>query len=230
METESFLNVGEVASLLGARLSGGPKKQALSGVFTDTRTPKPKALFIALRGENFNGNLYAEQALRLGAAAVMADDHEVAEKLGRTVKQPVLTVPNCRAALLVLAAAYRRKLNALSWFAVTGSAGKSTTKELLAHVLEKGAGWRVHKAPRSFNNEIGLSLTILSSSCGFRVGHEQAGGNRAFGRRSRAHFGHHHQCRAGTYRRLRLIASDRRRKRRDFGRAFNDWKFSSERR
>lgn len=151
--------------LSGVPLSGfqsGKKVRGFSGVSTDTRTLKPGELFIALRGENFNGHDFLEQALAAQAGGAVIDSKAyaviLAEKGEWHPDRPVLVVPDTTQALGELANLHRRKFD-IPILAVAGSNGKTTTKDLAAHVLS--AGHRVLKTEGNLNNHIGVPLTLL---------------------------------------------------------------------
>lgn len=126
-----------------------------TGVTTDSRSVKPGELFVALKGENFDGHDYCAKAIELGAAGVV---------VSRDVELPagvaVFKVQDTLAAYQQIARAYRRSLKALKVFAITGSNGKTSTKDLLAACLS--AKYKVVKTQGNFNNEIGLPKTLLS--------------------------------------------------------------------
>ncbi len=151
------------ASANGKILRGGPEL-VIKGHFTDTRTPVRGGLYVALRGERFDGNEFAREAVeRHGASAVLVDRESVLDGLPEYAG--AILVDDARAAYLKLAAAHRQKLSQCLWLGVTGSVGKSTTKDMLSHILSAAKpGHKIHKAPGSFNNEIGLSKTILETS------------------------------------------------------------------
>jgi UDP-N-acetylmuramoyl-tripeptide--D-alanyl-D-alanine ligase len=125
------------------------------GYSIDSRTVETGQLFFAVKGERLNGHDYVEQALAQGAsAAVVARD-----QLGRyPVKERLLVVEDTLVALQNLATAVRR-LWGKPLIAVTGSAGKTTTKEAIAHVL--ATRFRVLKSEGNFNNHFGLPLMLL---------------------------------------------------------------------
>lgn len=125
-----------------------------SGICTDTRKINPRSIFVALKGENFNGNLFAKNALDKGCIYAIVD--EEVEYDHRIIK-----VENCLKTLQDLANLHRNALD-IPVIAITGSNGKTTTKELLKSTLEKK--YKVHATPGNFNNHIGLPLTILSAS------------------------------------------------------------------
>ena len=128
-------------------------------VTTDSRTIKGGELFFALKGENFDGNAYAEQALEAGAAyAVVGED---AECMKRTsfYSMRLFPVRDTSVALRKLALYYRRRLS-IPFIGLTGTNGKTTTKELINAVLS--AKYRTAATKGNFNNNIGVPLTVLS--------------------------------------------------------------------
>lgn len=152
-----------LAAAAGGQLVHGRPDMLVKGLFTDTRLPVRGALFVALRGERFDGNTYARTAVKThGAAAVLVDDPEALH--GLPDDTGAILVSDSRAGYLGIAAAHRRKLARVRWFGVTGSVGKSTTKEMLSHILASCTKWDSHKAKGSFNNAVGLSHTILGVS------------------------------------------------------------------
>ncbi|MDA8335632.1 MAG: UDP-N-acetylmuramoyl-tripeptide--D-alanyl-D-alanine ligase [Peptococcaceae bacterium] len=154
------ITLGEAAGAIGAALRGGDPDRVFTGVSTDTRKLRPGELFLALAGENFDGHDFVGSALEGGAAgAVTARDLAGAA--------PLLVVDDTAAALSRLAAWYRRRF-AGPVICVTGSVGKTGTKDMIAGVL--GVRLSVHRTPANLNNEIGLPLTLL----GLRPGHQAA--------------------------------------------------------
>lgn len=141
----------------------------VTGWSADTRTLQPGDLFFALRGPNFDGHDFAAQAREKGACAMVADRPA-------PVKMPVLRVDDVLEALQRLAGWAR-----LQWqgrlIAVTGSAGKTTTKELIARFLEDSIP--VGKSPGNLNNHIGLPLSILRLPERARVAVAEMGMNHA---------------------------------------------------
>lgn len=121
-------------------------------VTTDSRALSPGCLFFALRGERFDGNAFALQALSLGAAYAIVDDATLGEHPG------LLLVEDTLLALQELAALHRVKC-ATPIIAITGTNGKTTTKELSAAVLSRT--YRLHYTEGNLNNHIGVPLTLL---------------------------------------------------------------------
>ncbi|MEN9710534.1 MAG: hypothetical protein RL441_526 [Actinomycetota bacterium] len=124
----------------------------ISGVSTDSRTAGEGDLFVAIRGENFDGHAFIGQALSSGVAAVVSE-HQV--------DGPHVLVENTLTALGDIARLHRERLSARV-VAVTGSSGKTSTKDLLAQVLTTFGD--TIAPPGSFNNEIGLPNTVLSAT------------------------------------------------------------------
>lgn len=121
-------------------------------VCTDTRKIQPGDLFFALKGPNFNGNKFAKDALAAGAAYAIIDEAEY-------VSDRCILVDDVLGALQDLARMYRRHLN-IPVIAVTGSNGKTTTKELTTLVLAQK--YKVYATQGNLNNHIGVPLTLLS--------------------------------------------------------------------
>lgn len=158
----AFMTWDEIRAATGGRLLLGKMRgnDAFAGITTDTRKVQAGDLFVALRGEKFDGADFAAGALRAGAVAVMlpepvSDAHR--KELDR-MSGAVIGVPDTLAAYQQIAHAWRMKFD-IPVVAVTGSNGKTTTKELTAAALSgRGA---VCRTAANYNNEIGLPLTLL---------------------------------------------------------------------
>ena len=124
-----------------------------SGISTDTRTIKNKNIFFCLKGQNFNGNLFIEQAISLGASFVIYDEEKLNHKSEKAIK-----VKNALETLQALAKYHRSKFN-IPVIGLTGSNGKTTSKELINSVLSQK--FNVTSTLNNFNNHIGVPLTIL---------------------------------------------------------------------
>lgn len=166
------LTAAMVAEATGGRLVGGDPTRAFAGVATDTRTIAPGTLFVALRGERFDAHAFLVDAVGHGAAGLLIDT--LPSPLPEAV---VILVPDTLVALQDLARAVRRASGARV-VAITGSAGKTTTKEVTADLLAAG-GLRVHRNRGNLNNHIGLPLSLIELAAGFDVAVVELGMNHA---------------------------------------------------
>ncbi|MGW5585994.1 UDP-N-acetylmuramoyl-tripeptide--D-alanyl-D-alanine ligase [Streptomyces sp. NPDC003857] len=148
------LSLAEIATVVGGQMHDipDPSVQVTAPVVRDSREVEPGGLFVAFVGERADGHDFAPAVVEAGAAAVLGS---------RPVGVPAIVVDDVQAALGALARHVVRRLGA-TVVALTGSAGKTSTKDLIAQVLQ-------HKAPTvwtpgSLNNEIGLPLTALSAT------------------------------------------------------------------
>ncbi|MDE6727678.1 MAG: UDP-N-acetylmuramoyl-tripeptide--D-alanyl-D-alanine ligase [Oscillospiraceae bacterium] len=147
-----MFTTNEIAQVTGGELVGGEAE--VSSVSTDTRTIENGALFIAVKGERFDGNDYIEQAAQSGAAAAISD-RELGS-IGANV--PIVYVDDSRTAQLKLARHYRDGFSA-KLCGVTGSVGKTSTKDMVYAVLS--ARFKTLKTEGNFNNDIGLPRTLF---------------------------------------------------------------------
>ena len=146
------LDLAEVTRLAAGRLSGADPTAVVSGpVVIDSRRVTEGGLFVCLPGEHVDGHEFAADAVRAGAVAVVAA-HEV--------DAPAIVVDDPQRALGALATGVLDRADNCTVVGVTGSTGKTSTKDLLAQVL--GAAGPVVAPENSFNNELGLPLTVLS--------------------------------------------------------------------
>ncbi|MFH2010548.1 MAG: UDP-N-acetylmuramoyl-tripeptide--D-alanyl-D-alanine ligase [bacterium] len=165
------VSLQELQQALGLAADPGPPL-ALTGVATDSRDVEPGDLFVALVGERHDGHGFLEAALSAGAAAVLV------QQTCEAPAAPVLRVEDTLDALGRLGRYWRRRCGP-RLVAVTGSNGKTTTKEMVAAVLAVHAGSRedVLVTPGNFNNYIGLPLTLLGASPRQAVGVVELGMN-----------------------------------------------------
>ncbi len=145
-------DVRTVAAVTGGQLIHNGAATVIRGFSTDSRTLQPGELFIPLRGERFDGHDYLAQAVRNGAAACLSEEVVVGLSI------PVVQVPDTLRALGDLAQAVRRRFSS-PLIGVTGTSGKTTTKEMLAAILARtGPGL---KTAGNFNNLVGVPLTLF---------------------------------------------------------------------
>jgi len=152
------LTLSQIAQFAGATLSSGDRTVVINKVSTDSRTIKPGELFVALRGENFEGHDFIEAAAKAGATGALVDLNWAGNVPNNFA---LLRAPDTLQAYQTLAANYRRSL-ALKVLAITGSNGKTSTKDFAASVLARR--FRVTKTEGNFNNHVGLPRTILETT------------------------------------------------------------------
>ncbi len=140
-----------------------------TGADTDTRKIRKDSMFFALRGDNFNGNEYAEEALRKGARYAVVDDKSYAKN-----KEEYIVVKNALETLQKLALFHRNYLG-IPILAITGSNGKTTTKELINSVLSRK--FKTIATAGNLNNHIGVPLTLLSMDDQTEFGIVEMGAN-----------------------------------------------------
>ncbi|NIM19600.1 MAG: UDP-N-acetylmuramoyl-tripeptide--D-alanyl-D-alanine ligase [Candidatus Latescibacteria bacterium] len=134
-------------------------KEMWFGATVDTRKECSGRIFFAFKGENTNGHRFAGEAISRGCVAAVVEDEETARWIEQTGAASIL-VKDTLQALQELARAYRNTLD-VTVVAITGSSGKTTTKEFTRSILKRK--YRVHGSPDSFNSRIGVPLTILET-------------------------------------------------------------------
>ncbi|GMQ93473.1 MAG: UDP-N-acetylmuramoyl-tripeptide--D-alanyl-D-alanine ligase [Acidimicrobiia bacterium] len=149
-ELDLHWTLGDIARSLGGVLVGDPSV-SITAVTTDSRSVPTDALFIAISGERFNGHDFAASAIAEGAAAVVVESGQCRDLT------PRIEVEGTIEALRALAVERRTELT-MPVVGITGSTGKTTTKDLVAAGIT--GAWA---SPRSYNNEIGVPLTVLST-------------------------------------------------------------------
>ncbi len=158
------LNLAEVAEAIGAPGKAGWGELNLAGISTDSRSIKPGELFVALRGINFDGHDYVGSAFKKGAAAAV-----IAEDVKPPRGKRCIRVPDTLFALGELAEYFRqRRKRPLKIMAITGSNGKTTTKEMVVRILSRK--YKTLASKGNFNNLVGLPLSMFE----LRPEHEAA--------------------------------------------------------
>lgn len=150
------MSLDEIAVMCGGQPPAHSGQKTIRRISKDTRTLVPGDLYFALRGENFDGNAFIKQAVAKGAGAAVLDDPHAP----RPAELPVILVEDGLKALQRLAEAWRDRL-ALKVIGITGSNGKTSTKEFTAAVLS--TRYRTVKTQGNLNNHIGVPLSILSA-------------------------------------------------------------------
>jgi len=170
-----LLTAAQAASAMAGSLVGGPGSAPLGGFSIDTRTLRAGDVYIAIIGERLDGHRFVPDALRAGAAGLVVSDPS-AVPAALDPATVVVRVDDTTRALQRLAKHIRRASGA-QVVAITGSAGKTTTKELTADLLE--ARYRVFRNHGNFNNHIGLPLSLLELRHGPEIAVVELGMNHA---------------------------------------------------
>jgi UDP-N-acetylmuramoyl-tripeptide--D-alanyl-D-alanine ligase len=152
------LTFSQIAEFAQGSLTAGDAEQTVSKISTDSRTLQQGDLFVPLRGENFDGHRFVEQASERGAIGAMVEE---SWKGARSKNFALIRVPDTLAGYQMLAANYRKSLP-LKVIAITGSNGKTSTKDFVAATLARR--FRVTKTEGNFNNHVGLPQTMLAAN------------------------------------------------------------------
>lgn len=150
------ITLGDIASVLNGALKGGKNGCCATGVSTDSRKIAPGDVFFALKGPNFDGHAFVNDVMAKGASVVVVDNADCLK--GLAASAPAIVVDDTLKALGALAS-HVRALHRIPFIAITGSAGKTTTKEMCAAILSISRN--VLKTEGNKNNLIGLPLTIF---------------------------------------------------------------------
>jgi UDP-N-acetylmuramoyl-tripeptide--D-alanyl-D-alanine ligase len=170
-----LLTAAQAAGAMAGSLAAGPASAAITGFSIDTRTLRPGEIYIAIIGERLDGHRFVHDALRAGAAGLVVSD-SASVPPGLDPSLIVVQVDDTTRALQRLAKHVRRASGA-QVVAITGSAGKTTTKEIAAELL--GARYRVFRNHGNFNNHIGLPLSLLELRYGPEIAVVELGMNHA---------------------------------------------------
>ena len=161
------LTLGQIAQWCGGKVTPGQENILIYGMKTDSRQISKGDLFVCIEGENTDGHLYAQSAVEAGAAAVLAS-------AAVPTDAPAVMVDDTLRAYGQIAAGYRLLVGA-KVVGITGSVGKTTTKEMTACVLE--SSFRVSKTEGNHNNNLGLPMTIMEMAADTQIGVFEMGMN-----------------------------------------------------
>jgi UDP-N-acetylmuramoyl-tripeptide--D-alanyl-D-alanine ligase len=153
------ITLEDLFDLPGAVIYNPDNYRPVSAVSINSRDIPANALFVAIKGDKFDGHIFIKDAVKNGAKAVVINKNYL-NKISN-INLPVITVPDTTIALGNIARLWRIKLNT-KIIAITGSAGKTSTKEILAQIL--GEKFNLNKTVANNNNHIGVPLTILSTN------------------------------------------------------------------
>ena len=152
------LTVKDIINVCNAKLICGDINTIINNFSKDTRTILPNDMYIGIKGENFDGNAFCEKALVAGAIGCITDGEIDASIFKNYSSKIIIQVKNSIVALQKIAN-YKRNLYNIPVIAITGSVGKTSTKDIIASVVSKK--YKVLKTEGNLNNQIGLPLTIL---------------------------------------------------------------------
>jgi UDP-N-acetylmuramoyl-tripeptide--D-alanyl-D-alanine ligase len=147
------MTVGEIVSACGGKLLCGSPETTVTSVCTDSRKITPGALFVPIKGEKTDAHTLITATFAAGAAATLTEEHSEMSDF-----RAWIAVPSTERALQQIAAVYRKKFN-IPFVGITGSVGKTTTKEMIALALS--AGLNIMKTEGNYNSQIGLPLTMF---------------------------------------------------------------------
>ena len=156
------MTVGEIVKACGGKLLCGDPATVVTGVETDSRQIRPGDLFVPLRGERVDAHVFIPATFAAGAAAVLTQEHATMQ-----AKHAWIAVPDTAKALQALATAYRRRFQ-MPLIGITGSVGKTTTKEMVALALS--AGLNVMKTQGNQNSQVGVPLTMFQLDASYQAG------------------------------------------------------------
>lgn len=147
------LNLGKIASAVSGKIYNADKDEIVKDIITDSRIVTDGSVFVAIKGVNTDGHRFVKQAVENGAVCAVVSDETMAQS-----SLPVIVVPDTLKALREMALLYRNEFK-IPCVAVTGSVGKTSTRDMVYSVLSKQ--YCVHKTEKNYNNEIGLPLTVF---------------------------------------------------------------------
>ena len=153
------LTANEITQICNGQLVSGNESSVISKYSIDTRRLTHSDMYIAIKGENIDGNSYIEEAFKKGAIGCITDSKEIADSLVLYSDKIIIQVDNTILAMQKIATYIRSKIN-IPVIAITGSVGKTSTKDIIANVVSQK--YNVLKTEGNLNNHIGLPLTLLN--------------------------------------------------------------------
>lgn len=153
------IKIKDVIEICNAKLICGNKEDVLTNFSKDTRTINKNDTYIGIKGETFDGNLFFEDALKKGASTCIIQKVDISDKIKEIYKNKNIIIVEDSIKALQQIAAYKRTLYNIPVVAITGSVGKTSTKDMIESVIKKQ--YKVLKTKGNLNNGIGLPLTIL---------------------------------------------------------------------
>lgn len=157
---ENKVTIKDLIKVANGKLIQGNENLELENLCKDTREIKPGQIYLGIKGEKFNGSTLYTEALEKGAKACILQDVILEEKILEKYKNSTIVIVENTVKALQKIAEYKRSLYNIPVVAITGSVGKTSTKDMVASVLAKK--YKVLKTQGNYNNEIGMPLTILN--------------------------------------------------------------------
>ena len=155
MSVRNRVKVKDIAEVTGGRILSGDPETMIANITTSSLEIKGEDLFVPIVGERTDGHKYILNALRDGAAAALSERDEILSE------KPVICVESSLKALLEIGAWYRRKFLAMPFIGVTGSVGKTTTREMIAAALSSER--KVYSTKKNLNSQIGVPITVFEA-------------------------------------------------------------------
>ncbi len=155
---QKALTIEEITKICDGELFCGDKSVVCNTFTKDTRAIKEGDTYIGIKGDNFDGNLFYKEAFSSGANAVILEKSSFLEEENYSYNKPIILVDNARVALKKLGE-YKRNTSSAYFVGVTGSVGKTSTRDVIYSVLN--AEYKTLKTEGNYNNNIGLPLTLL---------------------------------------------------------------------
>jgi len=171
-DINSTWTIPQLLEATGGQLVHGLSTGPIDGISIDTRSMLPRQAYVAIRGKRYDGHRFVEEAARRNAACLIVSD--IPKKIEATYRPSVIQVADTTEVLGDIARYHRRRLN-LPIIAVTGSCGKTTTKDMIAHLITGSTS--VHKSRGTWNNQIGVPLTLLGLTSVHQMGVVELGSN-----------------------------------------------------
>ncbi len=153
------IRVKDIIKVCNGKLLTGDENAICENFSKDTRTIEPNDIYVGIKGENFDGNTLYEQAFEKGAKACLLQGIEISDEELKKYNDKVIIIVDDTIKALQKIASYKRDLYNIPVIAITGSVGKTSTKDIIASVV--GEQYKVLKTQGNMNNHIGLPLTIL---------------------------------------------------------------------
>ncbi|MCI9178081.1 MAG: UDP-N-acetylmuramoyl-tripeptide--D-alanyl-D-alanine ligase [Clostridia bacterium] len=154
-----YITIENILEITGGTLICGNKNLICENFSKDTRQIEKGEIYIGLQGENFNGSTLYEQALEKGAKACLLQNVEIKPEIIKKYPEVAIVMVENTVKAIQQIAAYKRSLYQIPVVAITGSVGKTSTKDIVANVIAQK--YKVLKTQGNYNNEIGMPLTIL---------------------------------------------------------------------